>query len=218
MASGLERLLHNRRRVRLRFSDPIGSPASNNSWRSIFGTRRFPAPPGRLVSREGAGSGGGHVVSPAAGDELFCRRQKRLNHEARAKGHRRPQRKHSRAAALEELGRQVGCSHFYLSRTFTSEMGRTISQYLRELRMERAAAFAARKQLNVLQVALEVGYSSRAISAPLFTRRSGVVPGFIRWPLLPTGANESVCNDVKQRCSLRHEHAQATAGGAAIHR
>jgi transcriptional regulator GlxA family with amidase domain len=42
-------------------------------------------------------------------------------------------------SSLEELGRAVRCSPFYLSRTFSSEMRMTIPQYLRRLRMERAA-------------------------------------------------------------------------------
>ena len=56
--------------------------------------------------------------------------------------------------SLEELGRRVACSHFYLSRTFTRETGLTISQWLRRARLERAAALLRTRQCNVTEAGL----------------------------------------------------------------
>jgi AraC family transcriptional regulator len=38
--------------------------------------------------------------------------------------------------SLEELGKKIGCSPFYLSRIFFKRKGQTISEYLGKLRKE----------------------------------------------------------------------------------
>ena len=52
---------------------------------------------------------------------------------------------------LEEIGRAVGCSPFHLSRTFSSATGMTIPQYIRQLRMERAAELLRSGKFNVTE-------------------------------------------------------------------
>src|ERR1043165_5706429 len=51
--------------------------------------------------------------------------------------------------ALEAIGQEVGCSPFYLSRIFSREVGLTIPQYLRNLRMRRAAELLRTGSCNV---------------------------------------------------------------------
>ena len=85
---------------------------------------------------------------------------------------------------LEELGRRVGCSHFYLSRIFTQEAGKTISVALRDLRMERAASLLREGRMNVTQAALEVGYSSLSHFSAAFHEVIGCCPGL--YPLART--------------------------------
>jgi AraC-like DNA-binding protein len=78
---------------------------------------------------------------------------------------------------LEELGRLVACSPFYLSRTFSSEMGMTIPQYLRQLRLERAAELLKSGRFNVTEAAMEVGYSSLSHFSQAFHEHFGCCPG-----------------------------------------
>jgi AraC-like DNA-binding protein len=78
---------------------------------------------------------------------------------------------------LEELGRRVGCSHFYLSRTFTRETGLTLSQWLRRARLERAAELLRTRKCNVTEAALEVGYSSLSHFSQAFHEMFGCCPG-----------------------------------------
>ena len=78
---------------------------------------------------------------------------------------------------LEQLGQRVGCSPFYLSRTFTEQMGMTISQYLRQVRLERAAELLRSGKFNVTQAALEVGYSSIGHFSTAFHETFGCCPG-----------------------------------------
>jgi AraC-like DNA-binding protein len=79
--------------------------------------------------------------------------------------------------SLEELGRRVACSHFYLSRTFTRETGLTISQWLRRARLERAAELLRARKCNVTEAALEVGYSSLSHFSQAFHAMFGCCPG-----------------------------------------
>jgi AraC-like DNA-binding protein len=88
---------------------------------------------------------------------------------------------------LEELGRKIGCSHFYLSRIFSSQTGQTIPQYLRQLRMEKAAELLRSGEYNVTEAALEVGYASPSHFSQAFHETFGCCPGL--YPLAtPTQA------------------------------
>lgn len=114
---------------------------------------------------------------PEAADELFCDRQKRLARERCEQVMALLRAELSTPPTLEELGRKVGCSHFHLSRTFSREMGLTIAQYLRKLRMQKAAELLKSGKFNVTQAALEVGYSSPSHFSQAFHEAYGCCPG-----------------------------------------
>jgi len=114
---------------------------------------------------------------PSAEDDLFCQRQKRQNQERAQKVIAILRQDLAETLSLEEIGRRVGCSHFHLSRVFSQEMGKSIFQCLRELRVERAAELLREGRLNVTQVALEVGYSSPSHFSVAFHAAFGCCPG-----------------------------------------
>jgi AraC-like DNA-binding protein len=118
----------------------------------------------------------------AAQEELFCHRRKRLNRERVQKVLAILNENLADPPPLEEIGRRVGCSHFYLSRIFTEEMGKTISACLRDLRLERAASLLRQGRMNVTEVAMEVGYSSLSHFSAAFHRNFGCCPGL--YPLV----------------------------------
>lgn len=115
--------------------------------------------------------------SPPSADELFCDRQKRLSQERCDRVIAILRNDLCNVPTLEELGREVGCSHFYLSRTFSREMGMTIPQYVRRLRMEKAAELLKSGKYNVTEAALEVGYSSLSHFSQAFHEAFGCCPG-----------------------------------------
>jgi AraC-like DNA-binding protein len=78
---------------------------------------------------------------------------------------------------LDELGTLVGCSPYHLSRTFSSQTGMTIPQYLRQIRMERAAELLKSGRANVTEAALAVGYSSLSHFSHAFRETIGCCPG-----------------------------------------
>jgi AraC family transcriptional regulator len=93
-------------------------------------------------------------------EEFFCDRQKRLAQDRVSKVVGLLKEHLAEPLTLEEIGKRVGCSQFYLSRTFTKAMGMTLSQYQRQLRLEKAAELLLSGKFNVTEAALEVGYSS----------------------------------------------------------
>jgi len=125
------------------------------------------------------------LYQPLAGEELFCQRQHHLNQDRVQKVQAILKENLAEPPSLEELGRRVGCSHFYLSRIFTQEVGKTISVTLRDLRMERAASLLSQGRMNVTEAALEVGYSSLSHFSSAFREVIGCCPGL--YPMAPVG-------------------------------
>jgi AraC-like DNA-binding protein len=116
------------------------------------------------------------LFQPAPQEEFFCQRQKRV---ARERVERTTAILRSHLADppdIEALGAQVGCSSFYLSRLFSKEMGMTIPQYVRQIRMERAAELLLGGRHNVTEAAMEVGYSSLSHFSKAFCTTIGCCP------------------------------------------
>jgi AraC family transcriptional regulator len=110
-------------------------------------------------------------------DELFCDRQRRLARDRADRVIAILKQRLSSPPGLEELGREAGCSPFHLSRTFSQVTGMTIPQYLRKLRIERAAELLRSGRFNVTEAALEVGYSSLSHFSQAFCQVIGCCPG-----------------------------------------
>jgi AraC-like DNA-binding protein len=114
---------------------------------------------------------------PEGGEDAGASRLQRLNQE-RALAVAAYLREHlSEPVTLEHIGRKVGVSPCYLSRIFAQTMGCGIFQYLRNLRLERAAEMLREGRRNVTEVALEVGYSSLSHFSQAFRERFGCCPG-----------------------------------------
>jgi AraC-like DNA-binding protein len=122
--------------------------------------------------------------------ELFCQRQKRLASERVEKVIALLREKLAEPPNLDEIGRFVGCSPFHLSRTFSAETGLTIPQYIRQLRLERAAELLRSGKFNVTEAAFEVGYSSLSHFSQAFHETFGCCPGL--YPLRTPTQKSSV--------------------------
>ena len=115
------------------------------------------------------------LMQPA--EELFCTRQQRLAQERVEQVVFLLKQNLVEPPTLEELGKKIGCSHFYLSRVFSHQTGQTITQYLRQLRMEKAAELLKSGEYNVTEAALEVGYNSLSHFSAAFHETFGCCPG-----------------------------------------
>jgi len=110
--------------------------------------------------------------------ELFCERTKRVTRERIQRVKEILTADLENPPALAELGKKVGCSPFYLSRVFRQETGVTISAFLRQSRMERAAELLRSGKANVTEAALTVGYSSLSHFSKAFAETYGCCPCF----------------------------------------
>ena len=108
--------------------------------------------------------------------ELFCQRQKRLASQRVESVKRALARDMENPPCLSQLGREAGCSPFYLSRIFSEQTGMTISRYLRTLRLDRAADLLREGKCNVTEAAMAVGYSSLSHFSKAFAERFGECP------------------------------------------
>jgi AraC family transcriptional regulator len=109
--------------------------------------------------------------------EMFCTRQQRVAQERVEQVMFLLKQNLASPPSLEELGRKIGCSHFYLSRIFSNQTGQTITQYLRQIRMDRAAELLRAGEHNVTEAAMEVGYSSLSHFSQAFHETFGCCPG-----------------------------------------
>jgi AraC-like DNA-binding protein len=117
-----------------------------------------------------------HFLFAPKDPEFFCVRQKRVARERVERVKAMLARDLVNPPTLEMLGQEVGCSPFYLSRIFSREVGLTIPQYLRNLRMERAAELLRTGRYNVTEAATEVGYSSLSHFSKAFCETIGCCP------------------------------------------
>jgi AraC-like DNA-binding protein len=117
------------------------------------------------------------LLSPPPEREMFCTRQQRLAQERVEQVIFLLKQNLAAPPSLEELGKKTGCSHFYLSRIFSAQTGHTISQHLRQLRLERAAELLKSGDYNVTEAALEVGYNSLSHFSAAFHETFGCCPG-----------------------------------------
>ncbi len=113
---------------------------------------------------------------PQQTTELFCGRQKRLARERVERVRNILRERLEMPPTLSELGREVGVSPYYLSRIFSTEMGMTIPQYLRRIRMEKAAELLREGTHNVTEAAFAVGYSSLGHFSKSFCEQIGCCP------------------------------------------
>lgn len=129
------------------------------------------------------------IVTPP--EEMFCDRQKRINRERIEEVCSILARDLENPPTLEMLAKEVGCGEFHLSRTFSQHVGRTVPQYLRQLRLERAAQLLKEGRCNVTEAAMAVGYSSLSHFSKAFWEAYGCCPGLYGNPKLRAVAQKA---------------------------
>jgi AraC family transcriptional regulator len=78
--------------------------------------------------------------------------------------------------SLTLLAAEAGMSDFHFSRLFRRATGQSPSQYFIQMRMEKARQLLRSSSLSIIDVALEVGYTSPGHFAHVFKRHTGQTP------------------------------------------
>jgi AraC family transcriptional regulator len=82
--------------------------------------------------------------------------------------------------SLIRLAREAGMSEFHFSRAFKRTIGIKPSQYFIDLRMERARRLLRETNRSIIEVGLDVGYTSPSHFARIFCREIGISPNQYR--------------------------------------
>jgi AraC family transcriptional regulator len=77
---------------------------------------------------------------------------------------------------LTELASELGASVFHVCRTFRSEVGMTVFEFRRAMRLRRALDLSPRYQGNLSALALDLGFSSHSHFTAAFHRAFGSIP------------------------------------------
>ena len=86
----------------------------------------------------------------------------------------------SQNLSLEQLADHVGMSPSHLSRTFTKEVGMSISQYVAALRCEEAASMLRDSDAPISEISAYVGYLDNNYFVKVFKKQYGVTPSDYR--------------------------------------
>lgn len=68
----------------------------------------------------------------------------------------------------------------YLCRVFKKDTGKTLSDYINEVKLEEAKRLLSSTQKSIVEIALSLGYSSQAYFATLFKKRINMTPAEYR--------------------------------------
>lgn len=104
-----------------------------------------------------------------------------LNHRDIAHGARKVCLKHfAEPLGLEDIAQAVGASRFHLCRVFRAIHGRSIHQYLTELRLRASLEMVCDRTTPLARIALASGFSSQSHFTTAFLRRFGHTPAAYR--------------------------------------
>ena len=81
---------------------------------------------------------------------------------------------------VKELARETGMSRFNLNRKLHSICRKTINQFIREVRLERAMSILQQESATASEVAFKVGFSSPAYFSSCFSEYFGYPPGEVK--------------------------------------
>ncbi|OAM91322.1 AraC family transcriptional regulator [Termitidicoccus mucosus] len=81
---------------------------------------------------------------------------------------------------LDGLAREAGMSKFHFCRLFNKTTGHSPSRYFIRLRMERARRLLRETRRSVIEIGLDVGYTSPSHFAQVFQRETGMPPSEYR--------------------------------------
>lgn len=81
---------------------------------------------------------------------------------------------------VKNIARSISASPNYIGNQFQIHTGSSISQYVNQLRLERAREFLMQTELSIQEIAYEVGFNSTSYFIHKFHERYGVVPMSLR--------------------------------------
>ena len=82
--------------------------------------------------------------------------------------------------SVEELARNIGMSRSQLHRKLSTATGQSVSQFIREYRLQRGMELLKEGELNAAQVADQIGFGSATYFNKCFNEYYGFPPGEVK--------------------------------------
>lgn len=82
--------------------------------------------------------------------------------------------------SIESLASRAGYTEYYFSRKFKQETGMNIREYINQEKMHRAQVLLSSTKMSILEIATELGFSSRSYFSDIFQKITGTSPGEYR--------------------------------------
>ncbi|WP_071395004.1 response regulator transcription factor [Bacillus tuaregi] len=83
---------------------------------------------------------------------------------------------YDKSISLEEVAEQIGISSYYLSKLFKEKFQVTFSDYLKNIRMEKAKEFLLDGTMALKEIALNIGYKDPNYFSRAFKKQTGMSP------------------------------------------
>ncbi|MGQ9631345.1 MAG: helix-turn-helix domain-containing protein [bacterium] len=81
---------------------------------------------------------------------------------------------------LRDVAYRIRVSPFYFGHLIKRVMGCTFTDYITEIRIERAKELLGKTDMGLAEIALEVGYTDQSYFTKVFRKREGITPGAFR--------------------------------------
>lgn len=78
--------------------------------------------------------------------------------------------------SVEEFSQELGMSRVYLYKKMTSLTGKSPIEFIRIIRLKRGAQLLEKSQMNISEVAYEVGFNSPRLFSKYFKNEYGMLP------------------------------------------
>ena len=88
--------------------------------------------------------------------------------------------------SIETLATRLGYSKYYLSTRFKKEIGCSVNDYIKCVRIERAKRLLSTTEKNISEIAENTGFASRNFFASTFKQCVGKTPAQYRKEMLNT--------------------------------
>lgn len=90
---------------------------------------------------------------------------------------------------IEEIAEHMNKNISYLCRVFKSNTGRTMRDYIAEIKIEEAKKLLSYTEDEILKISLDLGFSSQAYFTTVFKKRCGMTPAEYRKSRIMTSSN-----------------------------
>lgn len=100
--------------------------------------------------------------------------------------------------SLDALSAEAKLSPFHFARMFKHSLGVPPRVYVTQLRIRKASEFLENTDLSIMEIALEVGYSSSQVLARVFLKHRRMSPSAYRQAIRSSGPTARHCHDISQ--------------------